>query len=151
MKNKLKTVLPFSLGIVFTVALVCFIAATPGQEPTEWPAVPVYSTNIHGETYGIAADVPANDPDLISAIGVDGVEGYFRYAEAHPEDGHLNSPDEVAAWQAEHPPGEVRYVNLYDKDGNVIGEMKIGGGVAVEHTRPEGQVPNGRPYGEPTE
>lgn len=71
-----------------------------------------YSVNSHGRTYGstMLADVVGYEPDLISAVGVDGVEGYILYEDVCP-----------ATYRA----GEIP---LYDQEGIVIGTFMNGTG-----------------------
>lgn len=72
-----------------------------------------YPVTAAGETYGsgLLAGVTGEKPDLISAIGTDGVTGYVR-----AED--LDTVMEK---------GEERIVDLYDLAGNVIGEFVVRG------------------------
>ena len=69
-----------------------------------------YSVNSRGETYGstLLAEVVGYEPDLISAIGVDGVEGYIRYEDVCPNTFRM---------------GEIP---LYDQEGTVIGTFLNG-------------------------
>jgi len=117
----------FILGFTVAITAVFLMAASNGKdEPGKTGPVPVYPTNAKGETYGIAADHFEDDPDLIAAINEDGVEGYYRYDEAHPND-PPKSPEEALSRQAEYKAqGGFHYVNLYDKEGEVIGKFRIG-------------------------
>jgi len=128
MKKTTGRVAAFLLGIALAITAIVLIAAAPAKDaPGIEGPVPVYPTNAKGESYGIAADYHVYDPDLIAAYGEDGVQGYFRYSEAHPED-PPKSPEEALAWQeAYRAQGGFHYVNLYDKEGEVIGRMRIGG------------------------
>jgi len=78
------------------------------------------------QTYGSSADVssPETEPDLISAIGVDGTQGYVLKIDL---DGELpKSPEEAIAIQNNRTPGG-RDIPLYDVDGEtVIGVFHIG-------------------------
>lgn len=69
-----------------------------------------YSVNSRGETYGstLLAEVVGYEPDLISAVGVDGVEGYIRYEDVCPNTFRM---------------GEIP---LYDQEGTVIGTFLNG-------------------------
>lgn len=75
-----------------------------------------YPVNSHGETYGstMLADVIGYEPDLISAIGVDGVEGYIRYSDVRAG--------------AYHAP----VISLYNQEGIVIGTFVNGAGDSLE-------------------
>jgi len=135
--------------LVFAILLLCVTLAVTaaGIGPGLMAAAqndgsgkkPVYPTNIHGETYGIAPVLtpedypdgrippisPGDYPDLIAAIGEDGIEGYIRQSEADPFE--PKSPEEALAWQeAYQAQGGFHYVNLYDKDGEVIGRFRVG-------------------------
>jgi hypothetical protein len=120
----------FSIGIVVAGLLVFMVAASSPMTTSDTPSdgiKPVFETNENGETYGSIAGINNIEeyPDLIAAVGVDGVEGYFRINEAHPED--PKTPEEALQWQEElKAAGGFYFCNLYDKDGNVIGKMQIG-------------------------
>ncbi|MCL2298554.1 MAG: hypothetical protein FWC27_00200 [Firmicutes bacterium] len=119
------------------------IASTPAQMPTDWllcaalavtaagigPGLvaaarngdsagkPVYPTNIHGETYGVAPSSLTrlfsleDYPDLIAATGEGGIDGYIRQSEADPFD--PKSPEEALKWQEEYQAqGGFHYCNL---------------------------------------
>ena len=88
-------------------------------------APPVYPVNQYGLTYGSAAEAFSyeTEPDLIAAIGVDGIEGYV-YAE-DLRGPMPNSPEEASALM-EARGSEPRSIPLYEKDGKtVIGEFLI--------------------------
>lgn len=86
-----------------------------------------YPKNKNGQTYGSDVDAtsPETRPELISAIGVDGIEGYVLKKDL---DGELpKSPEEAIAIQNSRSPGG-RDIPLYDVDGEtVIGVFHIGG------------------------
>lgn len=69
-----------------------------------------YPVNALGETYGskLMAEIVGCEPDLVSAVGVDDVEGYVRSADLSAE---------VSESGAEIP--------LYDLNGNVIGRFEV--------------------------
>lgn len=75
-----------------------------------------YQVTENGETYGsgVLADVYGEFPDLIEAIGVNGVEGYVRFEDFIylPE-----TPEEAIAYSQSN---ENKYIPVYDLDGNVI-------------------------------
>lgn len=68
-----------------------------------------YPVNALGETYGsnLMAEIIGCEPDLVSAVGVDDVEGYVRSADLFAE---------ISKTGAEIP--------LYDLNGNVIGRYE---------------------------
>ncbi|MBP1996205.1 hypothetical protein [Paenibacillus eucommiae] len=86
-----------------------------------------YPKNKNGQTYGSAADAasPETEPELISAIGVDGTNGYVLKKDL--DGGQPKSPEEAIAIQNSRPPGG-RDIPLYDVDGEtVIGVFHIEG------------------------
>ncbi|GED61533.1 peptidase [Brevibacillus formosus] len=81
-----------------------------------------YDVNSKGETYGslLLENIIGEEPDLISAVGTDGVEGYVRADDLTP----VTSIKEALEQTIEN--GEVRTIPLYDVDGEtVIGEFKL--------------------------
>ncbi|GBG07209.1 hypothetical protein PAT3040_01757 [Paenibacillus agaridevorans] len=85
-----------------------------------------YPENENGQTYGSDADAtsPETRPDLIRAIGEDGIEGYVLKKDL---DGELpKTPEEAIAKQNSRSPGG-RDIPLYDVDGEtVIGVFHVG-------------------------
>jgi len=85
-----------------------------------------YPKNKNGQTHGSAADAtfPETEPELISAIGVDGTQGYVLKKDIDGE--QPKSPAEAIAIQNSRSPGG-RDIPLYDVDGEtVIGVFHIG-------------------------
>lgn len=80
-----------------------------------------YPVNQNGESYGSAllSDIVGEEPDLIAAVGVDGVRGYIR-----PEESH-------AIYNV--PIDQDVPIPLYDVNGNVIGTYLLYG-IDVEFT-----------------
>jgi hypothetical protein len=86
-----------------------------------------YPENENGQTYGSDADATSEEtrPDLISAIGVDGIEGYVMKKDLDGE--QPKTPEEAIAIQKSRSPGG-RDIPLYDVDGEtVIGVFHVGG------------------------
>jgi hypothetical protein len=86
-----------------------------------------FPKNKNGQTYGSNADAATSvkEPELISAIGVDGTAGYVLKKDLDGE--QPKSPEEAIARQNGRPPGG-RDIPLYDVDGeNVIGVFHVGG------------------------
>ncbi|CAM3542556.1 hypothetical protein PALU110988_28135 [Paenibacillus lupini] len=85
-----------------------------------------YPKNKDGQTYGSATDTnsPETEPELISAIGIDGTNGYVLKKDI---DGELpKSPQEAIALQKSRPQGG-RDIPLYDYDGEtIIGLFHVG-------------------------
>ncbi|MEC0231982.1 hypothetical protein [Paenibacillus alba] len=86
-----------------------------------------YPKNKNGQTYDSSADAtsPETEPELIRAIGVDGIAGYVLKKDL---DGELpKSPEEAIAIQNSRSP-DGRDIPLYDVDGEtVIGVFHVGG------------------------
>lgn len=85
---------------------------------------PVYEKNKNGQTYGSSAfaNTPDQEPDLISAIGVDGTEGYILATDFNGD--QPKSPAEAVEHNKKLKP--ERKIPLYAVDGKtVIGEFKI--------------------------
>lgn len=81
-----------------------------------------YPKNELGETYGKSIDAKVNEiePDLISAVGEDGIKGYVRQTELEGE--VPKNPEEALAKEAKTD----RYINLYKSDGKtIIGKFKV--------------------------
>ncbi|TDF95184.1 hypothetical protein [Paenibacillus piri] len=86
-----------------------------------------YPKNKNGQTYGSAADAasPETEPELISAIGVDGTSGYVLKKDLDGE--QPKSPEEAIAIQNSRSPGG-RDIPLYNVDGEaIIGVFHVGG------------------------
>ena len=88
-----------------------------------------FAKNAQGETFGSAMDAasPADEPDLIRAVGDDRTIGYVKKTDL--DQGHPESPEEavafVASKKAQYPGGRV--LNLYAEDGKtVIGTKTVG-------------------------
>lgn len=82
-----------------------------------------YDVNNNGETYGslLSEYTIGEAPDLISAVGTNGEEGYVRAEDLTPE---VSSIEEALEQEIEN--GEVRTIPLYDVDGEtVIGEFEL--------------------------
>lgn len=81
-----------------------------------------YSVNANNETYGsgLLADTLGIEPDLIAAVGRDGIEGYVRSEDLSP----TPSNPEEAVFMAELAKTD-RTIPLYSLDGEVIGEFFI--------------------------
>ncbi|MCV4231242.1 hypothetical protein OHJ21_08695 [Virgibacillus sp. LDC1] len=86
-----------------------------------------YPKNKNGQTYGSSSDAtsPKTEPELISAIGVDGTAGYVLKKDL---DGELpKSPEEAIAIQNRRSP-DGHDIPLFDVDGEtVIGVFHVGG------------------------
>ncbi|WP_414853607.1 peptidase M56 BlaR1 [Brevibacillus sp. IT-7CA2] len=120
------------IGVIFIVCVVggalafqrTFVKSAINQSPTNPPH---YPENENGQTYGSATDAasPDTEPELISAIGVDGTTGYVLKKDLDGE--RPKSPEEAIAIQNSRSPGG-RDIPLYDVDGKtVIGVFHVGG------------------------
>ncbi|WP_152392844.1 hypothetical protein [Paenibacillus guangzhouensis] len=86
-----------------------------------------FPKNKNGQTYGSSADAtsPETEPELISAMGVDGTTGYVLKKDLDGE--QPKSPEDALAIQISRSPGG-RDIPLYDVDGEtVIGVFHVGG------------------------
>jgi len=83
-----------------------------------------YPVNSSGKTYGSAvlADIVGYEPDLISAIGTKGQEGYVKHEDVQEPD--INTPEDALAYMQTRP--ETYMIPLYNIQGEVIGEFEIG-------------------------
>ena len=91
---------------------------------------PEYPKNEYGETYGSAlkATSPANEPELIKAIGENGTIGYVRSSDL--ADKQPRNPEEAIKMSTE---ACEKKINLYASDGKtVIGKFKIIKGILEE-------------------
>ena len=93
------------------------------RSAAERMAVTSYPTNAKGETYGSYLDrnTVGQAPDLIAAMGENGVEGYIRLNDIAPE---LFTLEEIRQYQAQVDANPV--IPLYDLDGKVIGSFVRG-------------------------
>ena len=133
MKNIHKTRL-FRLCIVLIVLIVVLptIATATIQEPTN-ETIPQYQVNECGLTYGsgLSACSFETEPDLIRAMGENGIVGYVYAVELR---GPMPSnPEEAIELMAKHG-SEPRFIPLYESDGQtVIGRFIVGGGERIEY------------------
>lgn len=129
--------------LVAAGAVLVLMAQSPDSDYVQSPQLildpalpPEYPVNENGQTYGAAplARTPDEEPDLISAMGTSGEEGYVLKTDL---DGFQpQTPEEAIKWQNERP--DFWMIPLYKSDGEtVIGEFKVGGGTAVELTPEE--------------
>lgn len=82
-----------------------------------------YAINNSGETYGsiAIADVEGENPDLILAVGVNGVIGYVKDDDLNKT---FESPNEAIEWTLDHQ--DPYTIPLYDCEGDIqIGEFLI--------------------------
>ncbi|MGG4107672.1 peptidase M56 BlaR1 [Paenibacillus lautus] len=129
----MKNVRLYAKGIrklIGLVIIVCVIGGVLGYQSTnnQSPAnSPNYPENENGQTYGSSADAasPETEPELISAIGVDGTAGYVLKKDLDGE--QPKSPQDAIAIQNSRSPGG-RAISLYDVEGaTVIGVFHVGG------------------------
>jgi hypothetical protein len=125
-KRRISTIV---IGIVLCAALsITVLVSIPALAGRNYP-----NTNDNGQTYGFIE--PENVPDLISAIGIDGTEGYVLEIDLIGE--QPNNPEEALEIMKRleerieemHITGErfVRIIPFYAADGvTVIGEFGIG-------------------------
>lgn len=112
---------------------LCFDSVIASNNPNQsFSSAPVYPINENGETYGSSSYAISleTEPDLISAIGVDGTLGYVRKTDLNGE--MPNNPEQALAGMRQRE-GKVRQIPLYDVDGKtVIGAFNVGGEYRIE-------------------
>jgi hypothetical protein len=89
-----------------------------------------YPQNEKGQTYGSAADATSfeNEPDLISAYGIDGTLGYVKKEDLHEPP--PKTPEEAVRLTKQSRSKEIP---LYDVDGEtIIGKFLIVDGESEE-------------------
>lgn len=92
---------------------------------------PVFPRNANGQTYGSDTNVtsPDQEPDLVSAVGVGGTQGYVRSVDMYEE--MPKTPQEALAHNSKLK--AVRKIPLYAVDGKtVIGVFEIHNGKGIE-------------------
>ncbi|GIP37022.1 hypothetical protein J31TS4_03020 [Paenibacillus sp. J31TS4] len=85
-----------------------------------------YPVNEQGQTYGQGPypPGPSKEPDLIKAVGENGVVGYVKSSDLDPK---VNSPEEAVAYQKSKEGQGGITIPLYEADGKtVIGTFKVG-------------------------
>ncbi|MFJ7185065.1 metal ABC transporter substrate-binding protein [Lysinibacillus xylanilyticus] len=82
-----------------------------------------YPTNENGQTYGPdMGELMLDEPDLISAIGIDGTVGYVKKEDLNGP--QPKTPEEAVKLNEAKP----REIPMYDVDGeNIIGKFIVGG------------------------
>jgi len=134
MRNLLKTKLFYiCLVLILTPAFILStIAAAKAQEPI-YETLPVYQVNENGLTYGSGASAYSfeSEPDLIRAMGDDGIIGYVYAIDLR---GPIpNTPEEALAIM-QMQGTKLRSIPLYASDGQtVLGEFFVGGGERTEY------------------
>lgn len=85
-----------------------------------------YPSSKSGKTYGsiMLSSMVGETPDLISAVGEDGQEGYVLATDLYPEMNGRGDPGAYAA-QLAHTKDARSDIPLYDLDENVIGSFHI--------------------------
>jgi len=99
------------------------------QSPQNLTTDPIFPVNQNGETYGPMGFVktPGKEPDLVSAIGEDGIEGYLKKEDMFGE--QPNNPEEAMAYmerlEKEKAKGH-KFIPLYASDGKtILGKFKV--------------------------
>jgi len=118
---------------IITGTLAFGPATATNLSKQSYTPVPVFPKNKSGQTYGSNAFVnsPDQEPDLISAVGEDGVEGYLRKVDINEE--MPKTPQEAVARNKKHKPDDVIEIPLYAVDGKtIIGVFKHQHGKVIE-------------------
>ncbi|WP_298867416.1 hypothetical protein [Microbacterium sp.] len=116
----------------FIVSSALSPQARSSDEPSTSAVAQRYSTNANGQTYGSAgqATSPGEEPELISVIAQNGVEGFVRKSELEAADGttameSFTSPEDAVRWQ-ENEGASDRTIPVYAVDGTtVVGDFLI--------------------------
>jgi len=128
------------LGLTISTIGVVAYAANSYYNRSQEP-VPTYDVNENGLTYGSAvfAVSPDTEPDLISAIGIDGTEGYVYSVDLQedlpktPEEAVIKTKALKENVQQVNGSVIVKTIPLYDIDGKtVIGEFAITSGLEAD-------------------
>jgi len=87
-----------------------------------------YSVNEDVQAYGCEDEY--STPDLIAAVGENGVHGYIKYEDTLDESDYITSPNEAVKWAQKKrdlaKKNAYRAIPLYKNDGKtVIGEYRI--------------------------
>ncbi len=123
-KTRIKHILINTLILAFGISLglVSYVSANSYLNRSSMSA-PEFPKNESGKTYGSAlkATSPANEPDLIQAIGEGGTVGYVSKSDLIGK--QPKNPEEAIKMNSEDCEREI---NLYDSNGkSVIGKFKI--------------------------
>lgn len=107
-----------------------------------------FAKNAQGETFGSAMDAasPADEPDLIRAVGDGGTIGYVKKADL--DQGQPKSPEEAVAFEAskKDKASKGRVLNLYAEDGKTVIGTKTVGSPAPDSKEKRSQQPQGADY-----
>ena len=69
----------------------------------------------------------SDEPDLIKAIGVDGVEGYVKKIDLYDEENQPNTPEEAIEYMRNKSKNRSKFIPVYEEDGKtIIGKYKLG-------------------------
>lgn len=111
------------LSVLLAAAMTCAMCLSVGAADAPATSVDGYPTNAKGETYGSYLDrnTVGQAPDLIAAMGENGVKGYIRLNDIAPE---LFTLEEIRQYQAQVDANPV--IPLYDLNGKVIGSFVRG-------------------------
>ena len=131
MKKKIIAGIGLGLVAAATYFMIVYITDTPlsakiSERSSEANVeAPQYSVNENGQTYG-EGPFPAGkdqEPDLIKAIGENGVVGYIKNSDVTAS---VSSPEEAIAHQKEIEEIGYQSIPLYESDGTtVIGEYRL--------------------------
>lgn len=91
----------------------------------QWPR------NSLGESYGPSClqEITGTKPDLVAAVGTDGIYGYIRERDTWHSKFDIHSPEEAEVYMAFINALGAYDIPLYDAEGAVIGQFRISGGV----------------------
>lgn len=121
------------LAGLFVTAPFFSNASAQTTAPTSQKAVSsAYPKNAQGQTYGTCpqtAGADVEEPDLMAAVGVDGIKGYVKKTDL--EGDVVKSPEEAVALMKRRAKAAKVYeeIPLYESDGQtVIGKFRLSEG-----------------------
>lgn len=88
-----------------------------------------YHVNQNGQTYGIEYD-SGESPDLIAAVGENGIEGYIKSEDLLDEGDFVQTPEKAIEYSKKvatlKEEGAYRKIPLYKSDGEtIIGKFRV--------------------------
>lgn len=128
--NKKKVFIGVSLAVLGFVAVLVInqsgaLFSTMNYKGASNPSIPNYPINEQGQTYG-QGPYPAGTtqvPDLISATGENGVNGYVKATDLNS---NVSTPEEAYAYQKSMEELGYKSIPLYKSDGKtVIGGFRL--------------------------
>ena len=122
------------VGLFLSVSVFSNVSARAATTAPSTTTSVAYPQNAQGETYGISpqtAHSEDQEPDLIAAVGVDGVKGYVKKADLDKD--MAKSPEEAVAIMKQRESlkttNTYEEIPLYASDGKtVVGKFRLSRG-----------------------